>query len=49
MLGTFIKGLKHDIRSAVRILQPNGLPPTIRLAIMVDEDRLDGVIGEPKG
>lgn len=47
MQGTFIQGLKAELRSSVRLLQPTGLGQAIRLAIMVDENRAwdTGLIG----
>nr|GEV90474.1 ankyrin repeat-containing protein [Tanacetum cinerariifolium] len=43
--GTFIKGLKQDLRHSVRVLQPKGLSQTIELALMIDETR-SGSSGE---
>nr|XP_043616078.1 uncharacterized protein LOC122587997 [Erigeron canadensis] len=40
--GTFIKGLKPDLHSAVRVLQPGGLTHAIKLSISIDENRLFG-------
>lgn len=41
MQGTFIKGLRHELRSTVRLMPPTGLGHTIRLAIMIDENKID--------
>nr|GFB76613.1 ankyrin repeat-containing protein [Tanacetum cinerariifolium] len=40
--GTFIKGLKQDLRHSVRVLQPKGLSQTIELALIIDETRNRG-------
>ena len=42
MISTFMNGLKPEIRIAVRLLQPRGLYNTIKLAIMIDDDRASG-------
>ncbi|GJR17893.1 retrovirus-related pol polyprotein from transposon 297 family protein [Tanacetum coccineum] len=37
--GTFIKGLKPDLRSAVRVMQPEGLNHAMKLAISLGENK----------
>lgn len=39
---TFIKGLKAEIHSAVRIAEPESLVQAIRMAIKIDETRAIG-------
>ncbi|GKD91842.1 ankyrin repeat-containing protein, partial [Tanacetum coccineum] len=43
MEGTFIKGLRPELRSAVRVMQPEGLNHAMKLAIMIDDNKLNGV------
>lgn len=43
MEGTFIKGLKPELRSTVRVMQPEGLNHAMKLAIMIDENKMIGV------
>ena len=42
LLGAFVQGLKPDLRTVVRLFQPQGLAHDMKLAIMADEDRLGG-------
>nr|GEX60049.1 retrotransposon protein, putative, unclassified [Tanacetum cinerariifolium] len=42
--GIFIKGLKPELRTAVRTQQPAGLGRTMELALVIDENRLGGVV-----
>nr|GEU55879.1 putative mitochondrial protein [Tanacetum cinerariifolium] len=44
--GTFIKGLRPELRSAVRVMQPEGLNQAMKLAIMIDDKKLNGVVGK---
>nr|GFA09856.1 ankyrin repeat-containing protein [Tanacetum cinerariifolium] len=44
--GNFIKGLRLELRSAVRVMQPEGLNHAMKLAIMIDDNKLDGVVGK---
>ncbi|CAH1421030.1 unnamed protein product [Lactuca virosa] len=37
--GTFIKGLKSKLRSSVAVMQPKGLIHTMRLVVMINENR----------
>ncbi|PWA91318.1 Ty3/gypsy retrotransposon protein [Artemisia annua] len=46
MEGTFIKGLKPELRAAVRVMQPEGLNHAMKLAIMIDDNKLNGVVGK---
>nr|GEW21131.1 ankyrin repeat-containing protein [Tanacetum cinerariifolium] len=46
MKGTFIKGLRPELRSAVRVMQPEGLNHTMKIAIMIDDNKLNGVVGK---
>nr|GEV18270.1 Ty3/gypsy retrotransposon protein [Tanacetum cinerariifolium] len=46
MEGTFIKGLRPELQSAVRVMQPEGLNHAMKLAIMIDDNKLNGVIGK---
>ncbi|GJW50723.1 ankyrin repeat-containing protein [Tanacetum coccineum] len=39
MEGTFIKGLRPELRSAVRVMQPEGLNYAMKLAIIIDENK----------
>nr|GEV17911.1 ankyrin repeat-containing protein [Tanacetum cinerariifolium] len=41
MEGTFIKGLRPELRSAVRVLQPKGLNHAMKLAVMIDDNKLN--------
>ncbi|CAH1450159.1 unnamed protein product [Lactuca virosa] len=41
---TFIKGLKEDVRAAVRIAEPDSLSQAIRMAIKIYENRVGGLI-----
>ncbi|KAI3522148.1 hypothetical protein L1887_11628 [Cichorium endivia] len=47
--GTFIKGLKPDLRKSVRIMQPRGLGQAIKMALLVDENRTGTLYGTDKG
>ncbi|GKF13938.1 hypothetical protein Tco_0055400, partial [Tanacetum coccineum] len=38
--GTFIKGLKQDVRAAVRVLNPEGLSHAMKLAVSIEENKL---------
>ncbi|KAJ9556550.1 hypothetical protein OSB04_011164 [Centaurea solstitialis] len=40
---TFIKGLKEEIRAAVRIAEPGSLGQAIRMAIKIDENKVTGL------
>ncbi|KAJ9536073.1 hypothetical protein OSB04_un000758 [Centaurea solstitialis] len=40
---TFIKGLKEEIRAAVRIAEPGSLAQAIRMAIKIDENKVTGL------
>nr|GEU41170.1 hypothetical protein [Tanacetum cinerariifolium] len=42
--GIFIKGLKQELRTAVRTQQPTGLGRTMELALVIDESRSGGVV-----
>ncbi|GKA93150.1 ty3-gypsy retrotransposon protein [Tanacetum coccineum] len=42
--GIFIKGLKQELRTAVRTQQPVGLGRTMELALVIDESRSERVI-----
>ena len=42
MEGTFIKGLKDELKASVRLLQPTGLNQAIKTALLVDENRVRG-------
>nr|GEZ79722.1 ankyrin repeat-containing protein [Tanacetum cinerariifolium] len=44
--GNFIKGLRLELRSAVRVIQPEGLNHAMKLAIMIDDNKLNGVVGK---
>ncbi|GJU72446.1 ankyrin repeat-containing protein [Tanacetum coccineum] len=39
MEGTFIKGLRPELRSAVRVMQPEGLNHAMKLAMIIDENK----------
>lgn len=43
MEGTFIKGLKPELRATVRLLQPTGLSQAMKLAVMVDENKTSNI------
>lgn len=47
--GTFIKGLKPELRKSVRLLQPRGLGQAIKMALLVDENRTGTISGSEKG
>ncbi|GKB79335.1 hypothetical protein Tco_0946230 [Tanacetum coccineum] len=38
--GTFIKGLKQDLRVVVRVLNPEGLSYAMKLAVSIEENKL---------
>ncbi|GJW97748.1 ankyrin repeat-containing protein [Tanacetum coccineum] len=42
MEGTFIKGLKLDLRSSVRVMQPVSLGQAMKLSIMIEENKTIG-------
>ncbi|GKB99558.1 ankyrin repeat-containing protein [Tanacetum coccineum] len=42
MKGTFIKGLKPDLRSSVRVMQRASLGQAMKLSIMIDENKTIG-------
>ncbi|GKA99180.1 hypothetical protein Tco_0827117 [Tanacetum coccineum] len=46
--GTFIKGLRPELRSAVRVMQPEGLNHAMKLSIMIDDNKLNGVSSQSK-
>ncbi|GJU42454.1 hypothetical protein Tco_1195411 [Tanacetum coccineum] len=39
MEGTFIKGLRPELRSVVRVMQPEGLNHVMKLAMIIDENK----------
>lgn len=41
---TFVKGLKEEVRAAVRIAEPDSLAQAIRMAIKIDENKIRGLI-----
>lgn len=41
--GTFIKGLKPELRSAVRVSQPKSLSKAMKVAVMIEENKNGGV------
>ncbi|GKG59243.1 hypothetical protein Tco_0604894, partial [Tanacetum coccineum] len=40
--GTFIKGLKQDLRAAIRVLNREGLSHAMKLAVSIEENKLFG-------
>ncbi|GJX00863.1 ankyrin repeat-containing protein [Tanacetum coccineum] len=47
--GTFIKGLKQDLRAAVRVLNPEGLSHAMKLAVSIEENKLFGSASQGGG
>ncbi|GJY21422.1 putative mitochondrial protein [Tanacetum coccineum] len=47
--GTFIKGLKQDLRAAVRVLNPEGLSHAMKLAVSIEENQLFGSASQGGG
>ncbi|GJY11179.1 ankyrin repeat-containing protein [Tanacetum coccineum] len=39
MEGTFIKGLRPELRSAIRVMQPEGLNHAMKVAMIIDENK----------
>ncbi|GJS62845.1 ty3-gypsy retrotransposon protein [Tanacetum coccineum] len=46
--GTFIKGLKPELRTAVRTQQPKGVTKAIQLTLLIDENKSGGECGKPE-
>ncbi|GJS50286.1 putative mitochondrial protein [Tanacetum coccineum] len=47
--GTFIKGLKQDLRVVVRVLNPEGLSHAMKLAVSIEENKLFGSASQGGG
>lgn len=47
--GTFINGLKPELRSAVRIMEPESLARAMRAAVMLDENKSGNVLSTGGG
>ncbi|GKE36673.1 hypothetical protein Tco_1460078 [Tanacetum coccineum] len=45
--GTFIKGLKPELRTAVRTQQPKGVTKAIQLTLLIDENKTGGGVPRP--
>nr|GEV05704.1 retrotransposable element Tf2 [Tanacetum cinerariifolium] len=42
----FIKGFRPELRSAIQVMQPKGLNHAMKLAIIIDDNKLNGVVGK---
>ena len=47
--GTFIKGLKPDLRAAIRVMQPEGLTHAMKLSIFIDGNKSNEVVSRGSG
>ncbi|GKB04622.1 ankyrin repeat-containing protein [Tanacetum coccineum] len=47
--GTFIKGLKQDLRVVVRVLNPEGLSHAMKLVVSIEENKLFGSASQGGG